>query len=165
MAENEIITPEIEDQEEQSAADIIAELRANTVPKNKYERLEQENKKLMRAIANGEEVQVEAPKTPEEINKQRETFLKENNAGPVKFWTDFLEVREYDIEHNKRDPMKGFGKMYIPNEEEDMWMDRVADVVSQCLEIADGDDIVFSNELNRRINDVGVAVPKKKRGM
>lgn len=165
-----INNPEIDNNQEpeQSPADIIAEMRANSVSREKYDKLQNEYNKVLKAYANGEEIVREtAPKTPEEINKQRLTFLTENNAGPVKFWTDFLEVREYDIKHNGRDPMKGFGKMYIPNEEEDVWMDRVADVVSQCLEDADGDDMTFTNLFNRRINEVGAITnpPKKKKGL
>jgi hypothetical protein len=157
----EQITP-VENQEDTDYVGMINELRANTVPKDKYDRLKVDYDKAMRSLINGDKVEVEAPKTPEEINKLREIFTTENNVFGVEYWTSALEVREADMAMGRPDPFKGFGKMYQPDDADDVWPERVADVISQCLEIANGDDLVFANTLASRLNEGGIARPAKR---
>jgi len=164
MTDNEIITPEIENQEEQSPADIITEMRANTVPKDKYERLKTENEKLMRALANGEQIEVEAPKTPD-VNELRKTLYTDEvqNISDLEMITKTLELRQAIIDAGGEDPFVPQGKKFMAEDSDYATAEKVADVLKQCVEYADGDNAIFISELQRRTADVSPIATKKPR--
>jgi hypothetical protein len=165
MTENEIITPEIENQEEPSYADIITEMRNNTVPKDKYERLKTENEKLMRAVANGEKIEVEAPKTPD-LKELRKTLYTDEvqNISDLEMITKTLELRQAIIDAGGEDPFVPQGKKFMAEDSDYTTAEKVADVLKQCVEYADGDNAIFINELQRRTADVSPIATKKPRG-
>ena len=164
MAENEIITPEIENQEEQSAADIISEMRANTVPKDKYERLKSENEKLMRALANGEQIEVEAPETPD-VNELRKALYTDEvqNLTDLQMVTKTLELRQAIIDAGGVDPFVPQGNKFVAEDSDYATAEKVADVLQQCVDYADGDNAVFVNELQRRTMDISPIATRKAR--
>lgn len=68
MNENEILTNQTEEtniNENQQYIDAIRDLKANTVSKDRYNKLMEENKNLLNSLVNGESVAAAAPSQTE----------------------------------------------------------------------------------------------------
>lgn len=133
--------------------DAIKSLKENTVERSKYEELKAENKRLLESIVNGEEIEVEA-KDVSTIQSLRNELFKENSGlSNLEYAEKALELREKLISEGKPDPFVPMGSQYTPTAEDEAAAQRVADVLKTCIEYAEGDDRIFTNELQRRTID------------
>lgn len=160
MEENQNVNEQIEDvSTTEDYIKTIKDLKSNTVSKEVYLKQVEDNKKLLNALANGETI--EAGKE----NKHRPTqeirddlFNKENNN--LEFWEKALELRAAVLEDEGKDIFLPVGHEYQADENDINTANKVADVVQQCIDYADGDSMVFTNELQRRTNDT--ALPRRR---
>lgn len=132
----------------------IKELKQNSVDRSKYEALRAENKKLLDSIVNGTpvEVKVEDKKSIEEL---RAAYLKEDQSN-LEYITNTLKLREAIIAEGKPDPFLPIGEQIMPTDEDVKTAEKVANVLQECVDYAEGDSAVFTNELQRRLVDVKV---------
>jgi hypothetical protein len=146
------VTGEVEDNTDYITA--IKELKENSVDKSKYEKLRLENKKLLDSIVNGTpvEAKVEDKKSIEEL---REAYLKEDQSN-LEYITNTLKLREAIIAEGKPDPFLPIGEQIMPTDSDIATAQKVADVLQECVDYADGDSAVFTNELQRRLVDIKV---------
>lgn len=141
----------------------IKNLKENSVSKDDYNKLKADNKKLIDALANGTQMDVVEPKTStvENINNLRnKLFSKESNLDNLDYCKTAIELRDALIENGERDPFLPFGHNVIATESDIETANRVATVMRECIDYADGDSDIFTNELQRR--SVDVVIPKKK---
>lgn len=142
--------------------DIITKLKENTVSKEDYEKLQEENKKLANTIANGLTVQPkEEPKKAEvDINELRKNFLKENQSN-LEYAENVLALRNALMEKNPEDdPFLPKGHNINATEQDKIDAQNVADVLEQCIELADGNSDAFTIALQNRMVDI--KLPKRK---
>lgn len=133
--------------------DAIKSLKENTVERSKYEELKAENKRLLESIVNGEEIEVEA-KDVNTVQSLRNDLFKENSGlSNLEYAEKALELREKLISEGKPDPFVPIGSQYTPTAEDEAAAQRVADVLKTCIEYAEGDNQIFTNELQRRMID------------
>lgn len=160
----EILEQMSEAQDNESAVDIITELRANTVSKDKYTKLEQEHNKLLKALARGDDVEVEAPEKPD-INELRKSLFTDDvqHLTDLEMVSKTLQLRQAVIDEGGIDPFVPFGKRSAPEDSDFSTAEKVANVLQECLDYADGDNKVFINELQRRTMDIGPISTKAKR--
>lgn len=147
MEENK--TPEMENQEV-DYVQAINDLKANSVPKDQYAKLKDENARLLKSIINGEEVDI--PVT-EEVNIdeiRKELFTTDNSMSSLEYITKALKLRSALIEKGEPDPFLPVGKNITPTNEDIESANRVAEIFADCVEYANGDPAVFANELMRR---------------
>ena len=132
----------------------INELKQNSVDRSKYEELKAENKKLLDSIVNGTEVALphEDKKSIEEL---RANYLKEDQSN-LEYVTNTLKLREALMAEGKPDPFLPVGEQILPTDEDVAAAQKVADVLQECVDYADGDSNVFTNELQRRLVDVKI---------
>ena len=132
----------------------IKELKQNSVDRSKYEALRAENKKLLDSIVNGTpvEVKVEDKKSIEEL---RAAYLKEDQSN-LEYITNTLKLREAIIAEGKPDPFLPIGEQIMPTDEDIKTAEKVANILQECVDYAEGDSAVFTNELQRRLVDVKV---------
>ena len=132
----------------------IKELKQNSVDRSKYEALRAENKKLLDSIVNGTpvEVKVEDKKSIEEL---RAAYLKEDQSN-LEYITNTLKLREAIIAEGKPDPFLPIGEQIMPTDDDIKTAEKVANVLQECVDYAEGDSAVFTNELQRRLVDVKV---------
>lgn len=132
----------------------IKELKENSVDRAKYDQLRAENKKLLDSIVNGTSIEVpaEPKKSTEEL---REAYLKEDQSN-LEFITNTLKLREALISEGKPDPFLPIGEQILPSDEDIKTAQKVADVLQECVDYAEGDSAVFTNELQRRLVDVKI---------
>ena len=60
-----------------------------------------------------------------------------------------MKLREALLEKGEKDPFLPYGKNIIPTDEDIATADRVARVLQECVDYADGDSDIFTNELQR----------------
>ena len=142
----------------------IKNLKENSVSKDDYNKLKADNKKLIDALANGTQVEgVVEPKVSavEKINNLRKKlFSKENGLNNLDYWKTVVELRDALIENGERDTFLPFGHNVIATDSDIETANRVATVMKECIDYADGDSDIFTNEFQRRTVDV--VIPKKK---
>jgi len=136
----------------------INELKANTVEKSEYEKVRADNKRLLDSIVNGatadEEPKAPVLREPQEIRK--ELFTTDASLSNLDFAQKALELRTSLIARGETDPFLPSGKQILATNEDIEAANRVASVLSECIEYAQGDNSVFTNELQRRTIDVRI---------
>lgn len=161
MNENENL---IESQQENVGAntdyiEALKEMKQNTVSKEDYNKLKEENKKLLQAVVNGESIEIEQKK-PADIKEIRQRFLKaESSLDGI---SAALELRDAIMEAGGTDPFLPVGKKVLATDEDVKTAEKVAEGFRHCVEYADGDPHIFANELSRITVDTGPIGRRKK---
>ena len=141
----------------------IAQLKKNSVDRSEYEKLRAENKKLIDAVVNGQpgqEEQVVVKHSREQIDDLRnDLFNSPRELTNLEFITKTMELREALMENGEPDPFLPVGKQISPTIYDIERAEKVAQVYKECIEYAEGDSEVFTNELMRRTRDV--KLPRK----
>ena len=163
LEEKEIsVTGTVEDNTQDYIA-AIKELKQNSVDRSEYDRLRAENKKLIDAVVNGQpgqEEQVVVKHSKEQIDDLRnDLFNSPRELNNLEFITKTMELREALMENGEPDPFLPVGKQISPTRDDIEGAEKVAQVYKECIEYAEGDSEVFTNELMRRTRDV--KLPRK----
>ena len=135
----------------------IQKLKANTVSLDDYNRLKNDNKKLINALASGEGLgSTEQPNPEKNINELRSKLLKNgSNLNNLEYVQTAVELREALIAQGQQDPFLPYGEGVLPTAEDVECANRVANVFKECIDYADGDPDIFTSELQRRTVDAG----------
>ena len=156
------VTGTVEDNTQDYLA-AIKELKENSVNRSEYDKLRAENKKLIDAVVNGQpgqEEQVVVKHSKEQIDDLRnELFNSPRELNNLEYVTKAMELREALIENGEPDPFLPVGKQISPTRDDLEGAEKVAQVYRECIEYAEGDSEVFTNELMRRTRDV--KLPRK----
>ena len=163
LEEKEVsVTGTVEDNTQDYLA-AIKELKENSVNRSEYEKLRAENKKLIDTVVNGlpgQEEQVVVKHSKEQIDDLRnELFNSPRELNNLEFITKTMELREALMENGEPDPFLPVGKQISPTRDDIEGAEKVAQVYKECIEYAEGDSEVFTNELMRRTRDV--KLPRK----
>ena len=142
----------------------IKKLKESSVSKDDYDKLRLDNKRLIDALANGTQLEGKVePKISavENINELRKKlFSKGSNLTNLEYCDTALQLREALIENGEKDPFLPFGHNVLATDSDYESAERVANVMKECIDYADGNDDIFTNELQRRTVDV--VITKKK---
>ena len=156
------VTGTVEDNT-QDYINAIKDLKQNSVDRSEYEKLRAENKKLIDVVVNGMPGQEEPAFTKhskEQIDDLRnELFNSPRELNNLEYVTKAMELREALIENGEPDPFLPVGKQISPTRDDLEGAEKVAQVYRECIEYAEGDSEVFTNELMRRTKDV--KLPRK----
>ena len=139
----------------------IERLKSNTVDKSQYEKLLEDNKKLIQTIARNDERAKanEAAKNneqPIDINKLREKMFNPNNTlNNLDYIQSALQLREGLMDKGEPDPFLPIGNKITPTAEDVETAERVAKAFQSCVDYADGDPELFTQELQRITRDNG----------
>lgn len=138
----------------------IKSLKQNSVDRSKYEALKAENKKLLDSIVNGTEVALEVKKEEPSIKELREKVFNNPNQTNLEYITNALNLRDALIENGEEDPFVASSSQYTPDANDYARAEKVATVLREMVDTADGDPNVFLNEYQRRVKEVNI--PKRK---
>ena len=156
------VTGTVEDNT-QDYINAIKDLKQNSVDRSEYEKLRAENKRLIDTVVNGlpgQEEQVVVKHSKEQIDDLRnELFNSPRELNNLEYVTKAMELREALIENGEPDPFLPVGKQISPTRDDLEGAEKVAQVYRECIEYAEGDSEVFTNELMRRTRDV--KLPRK----
>lgn len=132
----------------------IKQMRENTVDKSQYLKLKEENKRLLTSLVNGETLSADSVAETVDVKKLRaELYGSENDYSNLEYITKTLQLRDAIIEQGGTDPFLPYGKNIAPTNEDIVAAEKVASVLRECIEYADGDSAIFTNELQRRMVD------------
>lgn len=152
----------VEDGNTQDYIAALKELKENTVSKEQYLKLKDENKKLINSLAAGETLTVEsAPnkRTKEELVK----VVMGDNSSNLEVWTAALELRDQMIESGDKDPFLPHGHNIQPTLDDIAGVERVVNGIGNAIDLADGNSDVFNAELQRIIVDPVIPRAKKRK--
>ena len=137
----------------------LNEMKQNSVSRSEYEKLKADNKRLLDSIVNGtsENVEVLPKKSIEELRKN---FMKEGVSN-LDYWKNALELRERLIEEGQPDPMIPTGVRVAANQMDYDGAEKLVSGIQHCIDYANGDSQLFTNELQRITRDVNI--PRQKR--
>ena len=156
------VTGTVEDNT-QDYINAIKDLKQNSVDRSEYEKLRAENKRLIDAVVNGQpgqEEQVVVKHSKEQIDDLRnELFNSPRELNNLEYVTKAMELREALMENGEPDPFLPVGKQISPTRDDLEGAEKVAQVYKECIDYAEGDSEVFTNELMRRTRDV--KLPRK----
>lgn len=142
----------------------IKNLKENSVSKDDYNKLKADNKKLIDALANGTQLNEKVDSKIDAVeninNLRKKLFSKGNDLSNLEYCDTALQLRDALIEKGMRDPFLPFGHDVIATDSDIESANRVATIMKECIDYADGDSNIFTNELQRR--SVDVTIPKKK---
>jgi hypothetical protein len=141
----------------------IEDLRANSVSKADYDKLKAEHNRAMNALINGG--QMDDPKA-EKVDKdalRKELFSQDNGLSNLEVWQKTLTLRQAIIDDGGNDPFLPQGQKIAPTAEDVEAANRVAKVVQECIDYADGDSRIFTNELDRRTIDTASMTSRRRR--
>ena len=129
----------------------IKDLKQKSVDRTEYEKLKAENKKLLDSIVNGQTIDVEAQPQARDVNEIREELFnhEHTNLDYVKL---MLELRSTLIAKGERDPFLPYGSQIAPTIEDEEKAEKAAQIYQECIDYADGDPKLFTQELQRRTN-------------
>ena len=132
----------------------LNEMKKNTVSKEAYDKLREDNKKLLDTIVSGQSLEQTEVKQEVDVDALRkELFGKSRrDLSNLEYVDKTLKLRKALMEKGEQDPfvMKA-GRTSSPEAEDFKKAERVASVLQECVDIADGNDSVFDNEFQRRL--------------
>ena len=139
-------------------AKALKEAKANSVSKEEYEKLQEENRRLIAEVINGEGGAGNGQ--PEDPKDADIDALKEKLFGPkcselsnLEFCDTMLKLRDAVIKRDGIDPFLPHGVNIKPTDFDAERAQAVADVMSECIKEADGDSGVFTALLQSKINN------------
>ena len=142
-------------------AKALKEARENSVPKSEYDRVVEENKKLVSDIINGDGAG--SGQVSPEDNKPTIEELREDLYGPkcsslsnLEYWEKTLALRKEVIEKEGYDPFLPIGSKITPKSSDIEAAERVAKVVQECIDEAEGNSEVFTALLQAKTNNDSV---------
>lgn len=134
----------------QKYIDEITKLKRETVSLDEYKKLESENKNLLNSIVNDLNPRKEEDKEVADINEIRKRLRKDDLTN-LEYAKNVLELREAVLASGGNDPFLPYGKKIVPTNDDIEAANRFATVLKECVDYSNGDSLLFTNELHRRI--------------
>lgn len=151
---NSVSQQENVEQDTNNYIEALKEMKANSVNKAAYDKLKEENKQLLDALINGGQVTQEITKEPVNIDSiRKKLFSGEAELSNLDYMKTALELREALLDQGSPDPFLPYGQNIAPTDEDIKTADRVAEAIKSCIDYADGDSEIFTNELQRIMVD------------
>lgn len=140
----------------------IKKLKETTVSKEEYEKLVADNKKLIETLANGGTIEKEEPKKVDIKALREKLYSDDVNISNLEFCSTALELRDEIIKQGGGDPFLPVGKQIAPTAEDVQKANQVAEALKSCIDYAEGDSAVFTNELQRITIDAMPQIPNSQ---
>ena len=126
----------------------LREIKKNSVPRSEYDRVVAERNKIFAAYANGEREEQPEKQTPIDVDALRKDILS-GELPNLEYAEKVIALRNELIAQGQRDPFLPYGKDVYPTMEDEAEAQAVADALEDCIEAANGDSAIFTNELQR----------------
>lgn len=153
MENQENLVPDEETSMETDYVEAIKNLKQNSVSKADYDALRLENKKLLQAVVNGQNIEVE-PEEPEvDLAQLRKNVFDNPDQTNLEYVTNVLKLRDAVLEKEGYDVFVPQSSQYSPTQDDIARANKVAEQFQEMVDIADGNPNVFLNEYQRRVKD------------
>ena len=158
MNENNTTNPATENEEAVDYIAAINELKANSVDREKYNKLKDENQRLLDTLVSGGQLEQDKVAPKETAADLRKALYGNGCDGlsNLDYWDKTLKLREMIMEEGNPDPFVPTGHNVVATDTDRAAAQKVAEVVKHCIDVAEGDSLVFTNELQRLTADVNL---------
>lgn len=155
--ENKIPNGEVLDTELDTSQDYlatIAELKKNSVSRDEYNKLRAENKNLLQTLVEGGQIQAVESKPEVDVDALRgELFDVNCELNNLQFVEKTLQLRNALMDKGEPDPFLPVSSRYAPTIEDITKANKVAEAFQSCVDYADGNSEIFTQELMRITKD------------
>lgn len=130
----------------------IKEMKAKSVSRDAYDKLMADNKALLDAMINGGNIELPQEPAPEPVDIQKlrnKLFSTENDLNNLEYAKTALEFRNAMIDQKGIDPFLPMGAKISPTAEDVQGAEKLATALQSCIDYADGDSQLFTQELMR----------------
>ena len=150
----------VDNQSQTDAIDYISainEIKQNSVPRDKYEQLEREKKELINALKNNSQINLVDDREKKSIDELRnDLFNTGRDLTNLEYVERTLALRDALIEKGEPDPFLPNGKNYSITQDDINKAEIVAQTFRECVDYANGNSQLFTQELMRRTKDDGL---------
>jgi hypothetical protein len=166
MADETLTNENTEENDIQKYLDTINELKQNTISREEYDKIRNENKTLLEAIVNGKTEDAAASgssPTPTTDELRNKIFGKNcEDLSDLEFVKGLCDLRDSLLEETGVDYFAPTGSQYSADFNDAQTAQKVYDGFRHCIEVADGDNEIFIQEMTRITNDIGIRKPKRR---
>ena len=134
----------------------IKNLKQTDVDKSAYDSLRAENKKLLESLINGEEIQPQNKVLSESIDELRHDILQNDSLTNLEYWDKVLKLRSALLKRGDEDPFVPQGSKVSATQADYATAEKVATIMQEMVDNAEGDPNVFLNEYQRRVKDTSM---------
>ena len=131
----------------------INNLRENTVSREEYERIKNDNRELAKALINGTGANIPGITKPEnkpDLDDLRKKLFTKKSKNDLEYFTNLLALRDGVMADGQPDPFLPVNREFRATAQDEADAERIATQIKEAIEYADGDPAVFSNDLRRR---------------
>lgn len=153
-------TTTVEEMNNEQYIAALEEMRANTVSRDAYNKLRNENKSLLDALVSGKEIPQEPVKAPTPAELRAKLF-GDGDMSNLEYVETALALRNSLIGAGERDPFLPYGDKVDITSEQIAMAEKVAAGLQEMVDFAEGDSGVFSAEYQRRVKDAVVPRGRK----
>lgn len=142
--------------------DTITELKKNSVKKSDYDKLLEENKKLLDTLVNGDNAKEDAPEvvmSDEDLKKLINKTTRDTTN--LDYITTMLAIRKEMIAKGLEDPMAPKVVNHTNDERDYAKAQRVADFLQECIDNSNGDNETFKALFQAGLQDPKLPTKKK----
>lgn len=167
MANEEILNDEqIETPEVDEYINKLEDYKTNYVHKNDYAKVKAENTKLRDALLKGAEYHSaeEAQQTRPSNEVWKDLFDNEKPLSNIEVANLALEYRDSILAEGGPDMFEGFGLRYNGEGNDAASAALTAEALQSCIDYAEGDSSIFTNELQRILVDTVPTINSRASG-
>ena len=131
----------------------INNLRENTVSREEYERIKNDNKELAKALINGTGANIPGITKPEnkpDLDDLRKKLFTKKSKNDLEYFTNLLALRDGVMADGQPDPFLPINREFRATAQDEADAERIATQIKEAIDYANGDPAVFSNDLRRR---------------
>ena len=143
---------------EQDYIKAIQDLKENSVSKEDYQKLKEDNQKLIQALKDGTPNPLVKSEERKDINELRKELFNNLEGGVpnLEMAKKLVELRKEILKDPKAfDPALPNGNGYNFNAYDEEKAQQVFDCLEHCINYAEGDNELFTQEFLRHIRDDG----------
>lgn len=143
-------------QQDDTTADYVTainELKANSVSKEQYQKLKDDNKRLLDALVTNKQLDIPEEKPANVDELRTKLFKNEQGLSNLEFIDTALQLRDALIAKGEPDPFLPIGSKVQPDYDMVEKANNVAKCLKEMVEFADGDSGIFNAEYQRRVVD------------
>ena len=131
----------------------INEMKQNTVSKEQYLKLKEDNRRLLNSLVTGENIkEQEKPKEPDITELRNFAYGKNSDTiNSIDYVQAVLKLRKAIMDKGNPDPAVPRGKKSNPTQADYIEIERTANILQECIDCANGDNNVFNAEIRRRL--------------
>lgn len=141
----------------------INEIKQNSVSKEAYDKLKADNKKLLDSLVNGKEMEINNSKPVDVAELRSKLFKEDKTLSNLDYISTALQLREALIDQGEPDPFLPVGEKVVITDSDIEKAENVASVLQDMVDIADGNNVVFNQEYQRRVVDSIATASKNNR--